>query len=207
MSTYEERLSDAFSYVAHIHGAQARQSGVPTISHLMAVAGLVIENDGNETEIIAALLHDIVEDHGGDVQLARVREKFGPRVADLVAECCDSFPITKRERDTWRRRKREYIKKLETVSESAFKIEVADKLHNARMTYRDAMWMKNPSLWDKLGRSAEQQVAYFKVMHRLFERRYPSIQTSELGVVVARLESFCNPEGLRACVADLSSAA
>ena len=45
---------------------------IPYISHLMAVASLVMEGGGSEDEIIAALLHDAVEDGGGEPVLDEI---------------------------------------------------------------------------------------------------------------------------------------
>jgi hypothetical protein len=56
-------LQRAFRYAAEKHDGQTRkQTAVPYLSHLMAVASLVLEAGGDEDMAIAALLHDVVED-------------------------------------------------------------------------------------------------------------------------------------------------
>ena len=52
-------------------------SGVPYISHLLSVTALVLEDGGDEDQAIAALLHDAIEDQGGDKTRQEIREKFG----------------------------------------------------------------------------------------------------------------------------------
>jgi (p)ppGpp synthase/HD superfamily hydrolase len=52
---------------------------------------LVIEAGGTQTQAIAALLHDAAEDRGGEQTLAEIRDRFGPQVAEIVAECSDTF--------------------------------------------------------------------------------------------------------------------
>jgi len=85
------RFEAAFQYAAIAHGGQTRKgTAVPYLSHVMAVAGLVLEFGGDEDTAIAALLHDVVEDCGGKARAADVRARFGDRVARLVAECTDT---------------------------------------------------------------------------------------------------------------------
>src|ERR1700726_1983366 len=59
-------LQRAFRYAAEKHAGQTRKkTAVPYLSHLMAVAALVLEAGGDEDMAMAALLHDVVEDCGG----------------------------------------------------------------------------------------------------------------------------------------------
>ena len=61
-----DRLSRAFEYAASLHRDQVRKGTlIPYISHLMQVAGLVMEAGGGKDEVIAALLHDAIEDAPG----------------------------------------------------------------------------------------------------------------------------------------------
>ncbi len=59
------------------------------MSHILGVTSLVMEAGGDEAEVSAALLHDGLEAHGGQVRLDEIRVQFGDRVAiraDLVVE-------------------------------------------------------------------------------------------------------------------------
>jgi len=86
------KLQRAFAYAAKMHAGQARKATtVPYLSHLMAVASLVLEAGGDEEMAIAALLHDVVEDCGGMPRLREIRKQFGARVARIVEGCTDSF--------------------------------------------------------------------------------------------------------------------
>src|SRR5262249_28823216 len=85
------RFSAALAFANEIHGSQVRKaSNVPYIAHLLSVAALVIEHGGDEDAAVAALLHDAVEDQGGQAMLVRIRERFGERVADIVMACSDT---------------------------------------------------------------------------------------------------------------------
>src|SRR2546430_3093564 len=104
------RLQRAFRYAAEKHAGQTRkQTAVPYLSHLMAVASLVLEAGGDEDMAIAALLHDVVEDCGGMPRLREVKRMFGARVAKIVEGCTDSFTDPKL---PWPERKYEYLERL-----------------------------------------------------------------------------------------------
>jgi len=76
------RFEKALVYAARIHGKQVRKrTHRPYIGHLLSVASIVIEFDGDEDMAIAALLHDAVEDQGGLPRLRDIRRRFGKRVA------------------------------------------------------------------------------------------------------------------------------
>ena len=76
------RVKEAFLYAEAAHRGQTRQSGEPYITHPLAVAGAVAEWRLDATAIMAALLHDVLEDTG--VTKAELAQRFGTGVADLV---------------------------------------------------------------------------------------------------------------------------
>lgn len=87
----------------------------------------MIEEGGTETQAIAALLHDAVEDQG--VTREDIRERFGDAVAAIVLACTDS---TEEPKPPWQERKERYLPHLPHVPPDALLVSVADKLHNAR---------------------------------------------------------------------------
>jgi len=65
------RFDQAFLFASELHRRQLRKgTSIPYISHLLSMAALVLEDGGGEDEAIAALLHDAVEDQGGQATLA-----------------------------------------------------------------------------------------------------------------------------------------
>lgn len=61
--TYSERFKEVLRHAARLHRAQMRKdTNIPYVTHLLAVAAIVGENGGTEDEVIAALLHDAIED-------------------------------------------------------------------------------------------------------------------------------------------------
>jgi len=77
------RFDLAFQFASGLHHTQCRKgTAIPYISHLMSVAALVLEAGGNEDQVIAALLHDTIEDQGEAPTLKTIRRLFGDRVAE-----------------------------------------------------------------------------------------------------------------------------
>ncbi len=77
-----ERIRAAFQFAEEKHRGQIRKSGDPFISHPLAVALILAETQMDEATIMAALLHDVVEDC--NVPVEQIAEKFGDEVASLV---------------------------------------------------------------------------------------------------------------------------
>src|ERR1700692_658057 len=110
-------------------GQTRKQTAVPYISHLMAVAGLVLEAGGDEEMAMAALLHDVVEDCGGMPILREVRKLFGERVAKIVDGCTDAYTEPKPE---WLQRKKEYLSDAKNADAETRLVSAGDKPHNLR---------------------------------------------------------------------------
>ena len=80
---FSYRFEDSLLMATRLHANQKRKStNISYVSHLLAVASLVLEHGGIEDQAIAALLHDAVEDQGGRDTLERIREEFGEDVMD-----------------------------------------------------------------------------------------------------------------------------
>src|SRR5918912_2744589 len=80
-----DRFDRALHYATRHHARQLRKgTPIPYAAHLLAAASLVLEMHGDEDEAIAALLHDVVEDGGGEKALREIEAAFGPKVARIV---------------------------------------------------------------------------------------------------------------------------
>ncbi|MBK7900224.1 MAG: bifunctional (p)ppGpp synthetase/guanosine-3',5'-bis(diphosphate) 3'-pyrophosphohydrolase [Azonexus sp.] len=77
-----ERVRAAYAFSARAHANQKRLSGEPYITHPLAVAGAVVEWRMDTEAIMAALLHDVLEDTGATKR--ELSERFGREVAELV---------------------------------------------------------------------------------------------------------------------------
>lgn len=109
MTFLSRRFDDALVYANTIHASQTRKgTGIPYMSHLMGVCSLTLEHGGDEDQAIAALLHDAVEDCGGEGRLKDIRSRFGEDVALIVdGEEFDPYEHF----SDWRERQREWTSK------------------------------------------------------------------------------------------------
>lgn len=180
-----ERFDQAFLLASELHRTQMRKSTeIPYISHLMTVSALVLENGGTEEEAIAALLHDAVEDQGGQATLVRIRQQFGDGVADLVMALSDTDVTPK---PPWRERKEQYLQHLEVAPISVLRVSAADKRHNARTIVKDYLLM-GEDLWNRFSAPAADQIWYYRSLADVFRRRLGGSLASELSRAVADLE-------------------
>ena len=85
------QFEKALIYATRIHGGKLRKkTRIPYIGHILGVTAIALEYGANETEAIAALLHDAVEDGGGAKRLRDIERKFGRKVARIVEGCTDT---------------------------------------------------------------------------------------------------------------------
>ena len=178
-------LQRAFRYAAEKHAGQTRkQTAVPYLSHLMAVASLVLEAGGDEDMAIAALLHDVVEDCGGMPRLREVRKQFGSRVAKIVEGCTDSFVEPKPE---WMERKNNYLREVKHADAETRLVSAADKLHNVRTILADYR-QDGESVWKRFSGKKEGTLWYYRALSDEYRRRNPNRITRELEIAVTELE-------------------
>jgi (p)ppGpp synthase/HD superfamily hydrolase len=179
------RLAAAFAYAEEIHRGQTRKkTRAPALSHLMAVASLVLENGGDEDEAIAALLHDGPEDCQGAETLREIDDRFGDRVAQIVLGCTDSMQIPK---PPWQKRKADYIAHLPAADESTLLVSLADKVHNVGslvVGYRQL----GEELWDRFSANRDQSLWYYESLLAVFQKA----DIDRCAVLVETLERSLN---------------
>ena len=121
------RLAESFA--THAHRNQVRKyTGKPYVEHVIAVAAIVAEYGGDQNQIVAALLHDTVEDT--DTTVEQITELFGPDVAKLVEELTNVYDKSAYPDLNRAERKRREAIRLSTVSDRAQTIKYADFLNN-----------------------------------------------------------------------------
>lgn len=182
-----DRLVQAFGLTVQLHSRQRRKTRpVPYLSHLLAVAALVIEAGGDEDDLIAALLHDAVEDQGGAPTLETIRNQFGARVAEIVTGCTetDLFP-----KPPWRERKETYLRHMEEASPPVLRIALADKLHNAR-DLLGSVKTEGTGVLTRFNSEPKEQIWFFSSLVEVFRRRSPGRQAEELAETVEALRAL-----------------
>ncbi|WP_141504179.1 RelA/SpoT family protein [Paenibacillus luteus] len=124
------RIQEAYDFAEQAHHGQVRKSGEPYILHPVAVADILVDMQMDVLSIIAALLHDVVEDTTVDLQT--VRAKFGETCAMLVDG------LTKLEKIQFRSKEEQqnenYRKMFVAMAQDirVILIKLADRLHNMR---------------------------------------------------------------------------
>ncbi len=182
-----EQFTEAMAYAAELHRTQVRKgSGVPYIAHLMSVAALALEHGANEDEAIAALLHDAIEDQGGDVTRQEIQRRFGGTVTGIVDGLSDSDVQPK---PPWRERKEAYIAHLGNASPSVLLVSVCDKLHNATSILRDYRRI-GEDLWSRFRGGKDGTLWYYRALVTTYRQSYQSPLVEELDRVVTELETL-----------------
>jgi guanosine-3',5'-bis(diphosphate) 3'-pyrophosphohydrolase len=109
-------------------GQRRKGSHEPYTKHLSEVARLVVKSGGDEAQIAAAWLHDVVEDT--PVPLSQIRRVFGPDIAELVLELTDEFTKQNYPGLNRRQRKAKELERLSQISDRAKTIKYADFVSN-----------------------------------------------------------------------------
>ncbi len=188
------RFNDAFLFAAEKHASQTRKkTDVPYISHLMSVAGLVLEAGGGEDQGVAALLHDVVEDCGGQPVLDEVRERFGDRVAGIVQGCTDAYTIPK---PPWKQRKLDYLEVLRRADDDVRLVSAADKLHNVRTILADYR-REGDSVWERFSGRRDGTLWYYRAVLEVLHQGKPNRLVDELELVVTELETLATKRNAR----------
>jgi GTP pyrophosphokinase len=157
---YSPKLDEALALVTDAFRNKIRKgSGIPYLTHLLQVMVLVAEHGGDEEQMMAALLHDYLEDIEG-AQASLLHERFGPRVAGLVEGLSDSVTLPK---PPWKERKETYIAHLRIAPAELKLVSSADKLHNARSIHRDFRMVGEP-IWDRFTATREQTLWYYRAI-------------------------------------------
>ena len=157
-----DHIRAAFEYAFRAHGDQKRKSGEPYIIHPLAAAEIVAELGLDEESIIAALLHDCIEDTGAThLEIAHL---FGNDVADIVEG------VTKLTRVTYTSKEEEQMenfRKMLLAMASDIRviiIKLADRLHNMRtLEYHTEQKQREKAL--------ETMEIYAPIAHRLGMQR------------------------------------
>jgi RelA/SpoT family (p)ppGpp synthetase len=129
-NTNEDLLNRAYVYAMMAHGTQLRASGDPYFSHPLEVAAILTDLKLDDATIVAALLHDTIEDT--EATRAEIDEKFGPEIGALVDGLTK---LKKLDLVTREAKQAENLRKLLLAIAADVRvllIKLADRLHNMR---------------------------------------------------------------------------
>ena len=194
------RFSRAVDYARQIHVGYRKGTTIPYMAHLLGVASLVMGESGHvpfpvtEDMVIAALLHDAVEDEGGLPRLHDIEQNFGREVARIVEGCTDSFEEDSDKKQDWVTRKRSYIERLPKEPLDTLLVSAADKLYNARSLVEDYRNV-GAEVWKRFKRGRKDQLWYFNELIKVYDEKCPNWRLlEELGRVVKEITQLSEGE-------------
>jgi len=161
---YSKRFGEALLHAVDLHRSQVRKgSDIPYVTHLLAVAAIVGESGGTEDEVIAAFLHDAIEDTGATYRT--LAERFDNPVADIVRACSDTDVTPK---PAWEKRKKDYIAHVVGAPESVRLVSAADKLANARSVLTD-LRVLGDDFWPRFKGGKDGTIWYYRSLVSVFD--------------------------------------
>jgi predicted enzyme related to lactoylglutathione lyase len=156
---YDELYEVALRLAARAHRNQTRKgTDLPYIAHPVHVSAILRRHGFSRQVVIAALLHDVVEDQ--DVTVAEIESQFGEKVAEIVDALSERRNDADGEVRPWHIRKAEAVEKIRRASAAAAAVKAADVLHNAQSILYD-LRHDGPGVWQRFTRDPEQMLGYY----------------------------------------------
>jgi (p)ppGpp synthase/HD superfamily hydrolase len=186
MDAYTTKLDQAMALATDsFRGIYRKGTKIPYLTHLMSVAAMVGEGGGDEEQMIAALLHDYLEDIDGSSREILV-DRYGERVARLVVALSDS---TTHPKPPWRERKEKYIRHLEDEPDEVKLISAADKLHNCRSIVRDHK-AKGDEIFSRFTGKKSGTLWYYRALLPALAKGWGHPLLDELHIMVKQLHAL-----------------
>lgn len=160
-------LENAFTLAVEWHAEQLRKgTSIPYLSHLLQVAGLVLEHGGGVKQAAAAFLHDALEDAPNAMERTRreqrIQRDLGRAVLRIVLDCTDTeADESLGKKRPWRERKERYLEHLATASQASVLVAVCDKRHNLGTIVADVR-EHGVKYLKRFNATGDQQVWYFR---------------------------------------------
>jgi len=183
---YSERFDDAMNLTMQAFRCKDRKgSGVPYIMHLLAVCAMVGEHGGDEDQIIAALLHDYLEDVP-EASAEELSARFGERVARFVVALSDTMVFPK---PPWKKRKVAYLAGLGSKPVEIKLISAADKVHNCRSILQDHKLIGD-AIFDRFNPEKAETIWYYEQCVQALSENWQHPLLDELSKAVAELSAL-----------------
>lgn len=188
----EEALNRAYVYATVMHGSQKRASGDPYFAHPIEVAGILTDYRLDQDAIIAALLHDTIEDT--DASFEDITMRFGPVVAELVEGVTK---LTKLELRSEYTKQSENLRKFILAISRDIRIllvKLADRLHNMRtlqyvkIEKRERIARETLDIYAPLAR----QIGCYRISSELEDLAFSHINPRAFAAIKQRLDDMAS---------------
>lgn len=185
---YSYRIEQAIRAASVLHKDQLRKGSMPLpyITHLVATAFTLLDYTDDENVIIAALLHDAIEDT--DYTLDELQEDFGNKVREIV----ESVTEPKRNEEnkiTWREQKMTYVRQLKKARKEALLVAAADKIHNFRTIVEDYTDDHKRYVQD-FGKNFDDRLEVYQAIHDVINNRLDNPIKDEFNHVFSEFKEF-----------------
>lgn len=185
---YSYRIEQAIRAASVLHKDQLRKGSMPFpyITHLVATAFTLLDYTDDEDVIIAALLHDSIEDT--DYKLDELEEDFGGRVREIV-ETVTEPKYSGDNKLTWSERKHAYSKQLKKASQEALLVAAADKIHNFRTMVEE--YTDNYDRYTQdFGKNFDERLEVFQEISDILNSRLKNSILAEFNHVFEEYKQF-----------------
>ena len=185
---YTYRIEQAIRAAAVLHRSQLRKGAVPLpyVTHVVATAFTVMDYTDDEDVVVAALLHDTLEDT--DYTIDELQEDFGGTVRDIVETLTeptgsDDAPLS------WKEQKRGYVAQLKRGPEGALLVAAADKIHNFRTIVED-YYDDHARFMQDFGKNFRDRHEVYQSIANVINSRLKNPIVSEFNHVFAEYKQF-----------------
>ncbi len=185
---YSYAVEQAIRAATVLHKDHVRKGSVPYpyVTHLYAVAMIVSDYTNDENTIVAALLHDTLEDT--DYTEKELEDDFGGVVRDIVVSITEP-----RDTDTTRNsiseKKKQFLKQLRDASERALVIVAADKIHNMRSIVEEYCENYSGFIAD-FGASLDERLFVYQEISNTLNRNLKNDILTEFNSVFTEYKNF-----------------
>jgi (p)ppGpp synthase/HD superfamily hydrolase len=193
---YSDRINHALAFAAKHHDQQVRKgTRLPYLTHPANVAIILTRYGCDETTVVAAILHDVIEDcvtkdYTAEMLEQRISSKFGADVLDTVLAVTHRKHGDDGEEFSPEEKKQDYLQRLGAADDRARWVCAADKLHNANSILSDLQRTIQPdSIWARFKVGKEGTIRWYRAVYtRLRELGFDEPIMSELERTVKTLE-------------------
>ncbi len=185
---YSYRIEQAIRAAAVLHKDQLRKGSMPFpyVTHLFATTLSLLDYTNDEDVIIAALLHDTLEDT--DYTIEELEEDFGGNVRELV-ETLTEPASTSEQKYTWKEKKLIYTKNLKKGSREAAMIAAADKIHNFRTQIED--YYDEPTRYfTDFGNNLDERLEVYQAIANVINTKIDGPLLAEFNHVFSEFKDF-----------------
>jgi (p)ppGpp synthase/HD superfamily hydrolase len=185
---YTYRVEQAIRAASVLHKDQLRKGSMPFpyITHLVATAFTLFDYTDDEDIIIAALLHDTLEDT--DYTVEELEEDFGGRVREIVEAVSEPKSIDG-QKLSWRDKKLAYAKQLKKGPKEAVLVAAADKIHNFRTMIED-YYDSHESYMQDFGKNLDERIEVYQLVSNIINSRLDGPILAEYNHVFDEFKQF-----------------